>query len=164
MYLVRFGWGMTVGDLTDYGVERMDDEAVHDFLAANRVGVLGLPTEDLPYMVPISYGYDGGEYVYFNYVVGDASQKAQLSAEKRRAAFLVFDAASAAEWTSVALAGTLSPVDESEVESLGVDVEDIWSPAAVEAAKAAEDTQLYRFWIQNERGITHSDVPAEFEA
>lgn len=153
---------MTVDDLADYGVERMDEDAVHEFLAARRVGVLGLPTDDLPYMVPISYGFDGEEYLYFTYVVGGASQKTLLTEEKRRAGFLVYDAASETQWTSVALEGTLSRLDEHDIEALDPSVREIWTPAALKAAKAGEETRMYRFWIQNERGITHSDVPPGF--
>lgn len=155
---------MTVDDLADYGVERLDEAAVHEFLEANRVGVLGLPTDDLPYMVPISYGYDGAEYLYFTYVVGGTSQKALLTDEKRRAGFLVYDTASDAQWTSVALEGTLSRVDGDEIEALDPAVRETWSPAALEAAKAGEETRMYRLWIQNERGISQSDEPPGFEA
>jgi nitroimidazol reductase NimA-like FMN-containing flavoprotein (pyridoxamine 5'-phosphate oxidase superfamily) len=49
---------VTVDELTDYGLERMDDDAIRDCLAAESVGVLGLPTDDVPYLLPLSYGYD----------------------------------------------------------------------------------------------------------
>lgn len=152
---------MTVEDLTEYGVEQLDAAAVHEFLATQRVGVLGLPTEDLPYMIPLSYGYDGEEYIYFTYIVGDSSQKTILTEEKTRASFLVYDAPSETNWTSVALEGTLSSVPAEDLDTVADAVDDAWSPIALEAAKAEEDTRVYRFWIQHERGISHGDMPPD---
>lgn len=152
---------MTVEDLSKYGVERLDADDVRDFLAAQYVGVLGIPTGDLPYMVPLSYAFDGEEYIYFKYIVGKASQKTLLSEETTAASFLVFDAPSETQWTSVALEGTLSRVGDHEVESVAEAVGDAWTPAGLRDAKEAEETRVYRFWIQHERGIRHAEVPPE---
>jgi nitroimidazol reductase NimA-like FMN-containing flavoprotein (pyridoxamine 5'-phosphate oxidase superfamily) len=44
---------MTIDELADHGVERMDEETIREFLETQGIGVLGLPTERLPYMVPL---------------------------------------------------------------------------------------------------------------
>lgn len=152
---------MTVEDLSQYGVDRLDEADVRGFLAAQDVGVLGLPTEDIPYLVPLSYAFDGGEYLYFKYIVGESSQKTLLTEETTAASFLVFDAPAERQWTSVALDGTLNRVENHEVEALASAVGDTWTPAGLRAAKEDEDTRMYRFWIQHERGIRYAGVPPE---
>jgi len=52
---------VTVDELSEHGVERMDEGDIRAFLSAQRVGVLGLPTAELPYVIPLSYGLDGDE-------------------------------------------------------------------------------------------------------
>lgn len=150
---------MTVDELEEHGVEQMDEAAIHSFLADQAVGVLGLPTERLPYMLPISFGFDGEENLYFTYVVGEVSQKALVSDETNVASFLVFDAPTETHWTSVALEGTLSRVPDEEVDSVAASLESTWRPAALERASESGETRLYRFWIQNRTGIRHAESP-----
>lgn len=152
---------MTVEDLSEYGVDRLDEADVRGFLSAQSVGVLGLPTGNLPYMVPLSYAFDGDEYLYFKYIVGQSSQKTLRTEETTAASFLVFDAPSERQWTSVALEGTLSRVGDQEIESVASAVGDTWTPAGLREAKEAEETRVYRFWIQHERGIRYAGVPPE---
>ena len=150
---------MTIDEFETYGVERMDGEAIGSFLTAQRVGVLGLPTDRLPYMIPISYAFDGESNLYFSYLVGETSQKATLTEETAVASFLVFDAHSEYMWRSVALEGTLSPVPEDEVDSLVDSMEGLWRPDALERASEVEDSRLYRLEIQNRTGVKHFVTP-----
>lgn len=150
---------MTLDELEGHGVERMDEEAIRNFLSNQGVGVLGLPTEQLPYMLPLSYGFDGEENLYFTYVVGEVSQKALMSEETSVASFLVFDTPSETLWTSVILEGTLSRVPDHELDSLEAALESNWRPEALERASESAETRVYRFWIQNRTGIRHSGTP-----
>lgn len=150
---------MTIDELSEHGVEQMSEEAIDSFLANRPVGVLGLPTERLPYMIPISYGFDGEENLYFTYVVGEVSQKALVSDETSVASFLVFDAPSETLWTSVALEGTLSRVPDEEIDSVKASLESEWRPEALERASESAEVRLYRLWIQNRTGIRHSGTP-----
>jgi len=34
----------------------MDDGEIRDFLSSQQMGVLGLPGDEVPYLIPISYG------------------------------------------------------------------------------------------------------------
>lgn len=147
---------MTIDELSEHGVERMDPREIREFLSAKRVGVLGLPTAEIPYMIPLSYGFDNDENLYFSYVVGDTSQKGLVSEETSVARFLVFEAPSGTQWTSVSLEGTLGRIPDHELNDI-LDPE--WRPEALAAAAESERTRMYRFWIQNETGIRHSAVP-----
>lgn len=151
---------MTLDELEEYGVERMDEEKIRSFLSNQGVGVLGLPTQQLPYMIPISYGFDGQEDLYFTYVVGEESQKALVSEETKQAGFLVFDAPSETLWTSVAMEGTLTRVPDHEIDSIESSLESNWRPEALERASESEETQVYRFRIENKTGIRHSGIPS----
>jgi nitroimidazol reductase NimA-like FMN-containing flavoprotein (pyridoxamine 5'-phosphate oxidase superfamily) len=155
---------MTIDELAAHGVERMDEETIRAFLETQGTGVLGLPTERLPYMVPLSYGFDGETNLYFTYVVGDVSQKALLSEETAAASFLVYAADTESMWSSVSLEGTISRVPEREWESLGDALEPLHRPEALREASESEDVQVYRFEIQNQTGIRHAGVPPELES
>lgn len=155
---------MTIDELAAHGVERMDEETIREFLKTQGTGVLGLPTERLPYMVPLSYGFDGESNLYFTYVVGDVSQKALLSEETAVASFLVYTADAESTWSSVSLEGTISRVPEREWDSLGDALEPLQRPEALREASEAEEVQVYRFEIQNQTGIRHAGVPPEMES
>lgn len=52
---------------------RADDGEIEQFLASRGVGVLGLPAEEDPYLVPMSFGFDGGRRLHFTYLTGSTS-------------------------------------------------------------------------------------------
>jgi len=70
---------MTVSALEAAGLTRMDDGEIRSFLSNRRVGVLGLPTDDGPYMIPLSFGYDEEQTLYFTFVGGPSSRKQTLA-------------------------------------------------------------------------------------
>lgn len=148
---------MTIDELAEHGVERMDETEIRTFLSEQGVGVLGIPTQELPYMLPLSYGFDGEENLYFTYIVGETSQKTLVSDEQSAARFLVFEAPSETRWASVSLDGTLTRVPEHEVDSLGDSLEANLQPDALRDALESEDTRVYRFWIQSMTGIRNTD-------
>lgn len=86
---------MTVEALGDVGIERMTDSEVREFLTSQGVGVLGLSAEDGPYLVPMSFGFDGEAALYFTFLVGAASRKVELADAADTVRFLVYDARSA---------------------------------------------------------------------
>jgi len=65
---------LTVEDLEAFGLVPMDAEEIRWFLAADSVGVLGLPGEDPPILRPMSYGYDRTS-LYLRFVFGADSEK-----------------------------------------------------------------------------------------
>lgn len=150
---------MTLDELEGHGVERMDDAEIRSFLSNQGVGVLGLPADGIPYMIPISYGYDGEDDLYFTYVVGEGSRKTLVSEATDVASFLVFDPTSKTLWTSVALEGTLARVPDDEIDSLAASLESNWRPEALERASESADTRVYRFQIRDWTGIRHSGIP-----
>ena len=110
---------MTIDELEVYGLAEMDRGAVEACLADNEVGVLGLADDGVPYLLPLSYAFDGDDRLYFTYVLGESSRKGALTERAGRGRFLVYDAETPFRWRSVSLVGTLSAVPEEEWAELG---------------------------------------------
>ncbi len=154
---------MTVDDLEAYGLVRMDDPAIERFLTNQRVGVLGLSDESVPYLLPLSFGYDGGDRLYFTYVVGEESQKQDLTERAIEASFLVFQVDTMYNWQSVSLTGSLSPVPESEWDELESVLAGAWRPEVFAAAAGSESVVVYAFEINERSGLKHVGLPPGFE-
>ena len=76
----------------------MDDDAIRAFLANQKMGVLGLPTDDIPYLLPMSFGFDDESTLYFTFVGGPDSRKRGLIEATDRAQFLTYTAESPFTW------------------------------------------------------------------
>jgi nitroimidazol reductase NimA-like FMN-containing flavoprotein (pyridoxamine 5'-phosphate oxidase superfamily) len=153
---------MTVEELGEYGMEEMDDAEVERFLSSQSMGVLGLPTEDTPYLLPMSYGFDGGSSLYFFYVVGEQSRKDELSTQTKNASFLVYSAETAFNWESVLMTGRIRKLPEENRTDIMEDVAPSWRPELFETASKIQETHLYEFRIQEWTGIKHTGIPQGF--
>jgi len=154
---------MTVDGLAEYGMEPMTDANIRSFLSTRSVGVLGLPTDDLPMLRPLSFWFDGSDTLYFVYVLGDLSEKYDLSQQVDRARFLVYSAETPFNWRSVILTGSISEVPESEHAALLAEMEIRWRPDIFERASVSEPTAVYRFEIIEQTGIKHLGLPPGLE-
>jgi len=154
---------MTIDELSDYGMDRMNDDEIRGFLSSQSVGVLGLPTENVPVMRPLFFWYDGDSQIYFLYVIGPGSQKEDLSDRADVARFLVYNVDTPFMWTSVLLTGPISDVPESEREPIEDVMEMRWRPDLFEQAGTSENTKLYQLQIEDQAGITHRGLPPAFD-
>lgn len=152
---------MTVEELTQYGLEAMDENAIEEFLESQSVGVLGLPTDDVPYMLPLSYAYDG-ESLYFTYLLGESSRKERLTEASSRGGFLVYDAETMFRWKSVLLTGTLSSVPESEWGDLAAHPTNSWRPSVLQSASTSAGVRVYEFDIEEQGGIEQTGLAPRF--
>ncbi|WP_338729851.1 pyridoxamine 5'-phosphate oxidase family protein [Haladaptatus sp. DJG-WS-42] len=154
---------MTIDDLGEYGVVRMDDEEVTKFLSSQHVGVLSLPTDGAPSMRPLSFWFDGKHRLYFLYLGGESGRKALLSDEADTARFLVYRAETMFNWRSILLTGTISQVEDDQ-HALDELMALPQRPDLFKEAIDAEETVLYRFDITEQTGIKHLGLPAGLEA
>jgi nitroimidazol reductase NimA-like FMN-containing flavoprotein (pyridoxamine 5'-phosphate oxidase superfamily) len=154
---------MTVEELHSFGLRRMDDGEVRDFLANQGFGVLGLVGEDAPYLVPLSYGFDGEASLYFTYLQGADSRKEALSERGATARFLVYAAETAFNWRSVLLTGTIQPIPRSEWPAISADLSDAWRPDLLERASEELSVSVYAFRVDERTGIKHAGLPPDFE-
>ena len=153
---------MTVDELGDYGVKSMTDEEVTGYLASHSVGVLALPADGAPSMRPLSFAFEG-DCLYFLYVVGNGSRKAELTDHADRARFLVYSAETPFNWRSVLLAGTIDEVSDDEETAARDALRGAWRPDVFEQAGDAETVRLYRFDIDERTGLKHLGLPPGFE-
>lgn len=154
---------MGIEKLEEFGVERMDEQAIHGFLSSQKTGVLGLPTQDSPYLLPISYGYDGESALYFTYFVSSNSRKQTLSEQTDTASFLVYSVDSMFMWESVVLTGTLDEVPEEEWEAIDDVLDEVWRPDIFKREELSGDIAVYAFRIDDQSGMRHTGLPPEFD-
>jgi len=155
--------GMSTDELQEYGLVEMDDSEIQGFLSSQKVGVLGLPEEDGPYLFPLSFGYDGGERLYFTYLLGSGSHKAAATEATDTASFLVYKVDTMYNWESVLLSGSIAEVPESEWDSLEELLSNVWRPSVLEAATKSGAIAVYEFRIDQQTGIKHQGLPPALE-
>ncbi|WP_123538192.1 pyridoxamine 5'-phosphate oxidase family protein [Halosimplex salinum] len=153
---------MTIDELTDFGMHEMSDDEVEGFLSTQSMGTLGLPTDAQPYLVPMSYGYDGGSRLYFYFVVGTESRKVELADRAEKAAFLVYSAETAFNWESVVLTGTLRQLPADRRGDVDEAATPTWRPELFETASESLETQIYEFRIEEWTGVRHTGLPPGF--
>lgn len=151
---------MTVEEFGPLGLEELDEGETTDFLTSQGYGVLGLP-DAVPYMLPMSFGYDGSD-LYFTYVVGDDSRKTELTADGTRARFLVFDAASAFQWTSVVVTGEVRRLAADEWDDFEGVMENAWRPDIFTDTEVDVDVEVYRLHADEQVGYRHAGLPPGF--
>ena len=154
---------MTVDELESHGLVRMDDAEIRGFLASQSTGVLGLPAEDAPYLIPMSFGFDG-EALYFSYVLGAESRKAALTEEGAPARFLVYRVDTTFNWESALLSGTIEAIPDPERDAVMETVRITWRPELFERAEGTEEVRLYRFRVADWTGVKHTGLPPAFES
>ncbi|MFU8868345.1 pyridoxamine 5'-phosphate oxidase family protein [Natronococcus sp.] len=154
---------MSVDELREYGLVEMNDSEVRNFLSTQKTGVLGLPDEGAPYLIPLSFGYDGDSRLYFTYLLGSSSRKEALTERAEGASFLAFSVDTAYNWESVLLSGRISAVSESSWDELEEVLADVWRPSLLESASHSGEVAVYEFRIEEQTGIKHQGLPPAFE-
>jgi nitroimidazol reductase NimA-like FMN-containing flavoprotein (pyridoxamine 5'-phosphate oxidase superfamily) len=106
--------------MSDLEAIEMDGDERDDFLGAGGTGVIALSSadEESPHAVPVSYGYDGTEDVfYFRLSTGPDSEKGPLA--DRPVTFVTYGAADD-DWRSVVAKGRLrsTTAESIAIESL----------------------------------------------
>lgn len=155
---------MTVGKLRGLGLESMDDEEVDAFLRTQGVGILALPTGGVPYVLPMSFGYVGGDKIYFTFLMGEQSRKADLIEDGLRARFLVYSARSMFTWQSVLVTGQLKTVPDDEWEEMDGVMENAWRPDLLQGALDEDDITCCQLDIEETTGYKHTGLPEGFES
>lgn len=149
---------MAANEIGESGTDRMTDGEIDAFLTERGVGVLGLPSAAAPYLLPMSFGYDGERTIYFVFLLfGTESRKQTLGDRAERASFLVYDAESIHEWRSVALEGRIAPVPEDDWDRLRAAMENAWHPSLFSSANPTRGVEGYRFRIDEQTGIRSAD-------
>lgn len=150
---------MSISAMTESGIVPMDDDQISDFLLQQGVGILGIPDEEFPYLVPLSFGYDGDSAVYFVYLLfGPESRKEKLTEQAGRGRLLVYSAQSIHEWQSVSVTGRITTIPDAEWSTLQETMENAWHPDLFSSASPMRGVRGYRFDIEDWSGIQYGVV------
>lgn len=153
---------MTVDTLLEHGLERMSADAIDNFLQAQNHGVLGLPDRPAPYLLPLTFGYDGDDTLLFTFFVEGESRKVARSEAAEAASFLVYQADSAFLWQSVLLEGTVSELPASAWDDYEDAIPTAWRLELFERAKEAAGIRLFGIDVGDRAGLKYAEVPPGF--
>ena len=96
----------------------MDRAEIDDLLTERGIGVLSLANDGVPYGLPLSFGYDGADRLYFLFAGHSAEGKKVRYAEgSAEASLLVLDVASDNEWRSAIVRGPFHRITPDEWEA-----------------------------------------------
>lgn len=155
---------MSVNELEAAGITRMDEAEIAGFLSSQGVGVLGLPDEPVPYMIPMSFGFDGEDALYFTYFTGAESRKRTLTERAETARFLVYKATSQFSWQSVQVAGPIERVPESERADVEAVMDNAWHPDVFDPNGLNDGVAVYRLRIETRVGMKQNALPPRFRS
>ncbi|SDX16120.1 hypothetical protein SAMN05443574_11651 [Haloarcula vallismortis] len=89
----------------------VDESDVDEVLVESGVGVLSMAVDGVPYGVPLSFGYDGDDTLYFVFLGASAELRKEMYAEQTDvASFTTFDVDPNGAWRSVIVAGPLNRI------------------------------------------------------
>lgn len=147
---------MPLDEVAESSPEPMTDARIREVLTEHGVGILGLVAGGAPYLVPMSFGYDGESALYFVFLLfGEQSRKETLAEREGEASFVVYSADSVHEWYSVRLTGHVEAVADDGWGQLREAMENAWHPDLFSAASPMRGTKGYRFRIDEWTGIHH---------
>lgn len=150
---------MSISAIVESGMVSMDDDQISDFLTQQGVGILGIPDEEFPYLVPLSFGYDGDSAIYFVYLLfGTESRKETLTDQAQRGRLLVYNARSMHEWQSVSATGQISAINDDEWDTLQATMENAWHPDLFSSATPMRGVRGYRFDIEDWAGVQYGVI------
>ncbi|WP_339104742.1 pyridoxamine 5'-phosphate oxidase family protein [Haloterrigena salinisoli] len=93
----------------------MADAEIDDFLGQHETGVLSLARTDDPYAIPISYGYDDAERVFYMRLVSTPESEKREFLESSPAARLVVYDEQDSTYRSVIATGNLEDIPPAEL-------------------------------------------------
>lgn len=96
------------------GIE-MDDAEIDEVLTEVGIGILSMSAEGVPYGVPLSFGYDGDNRLYFVFLSTSTELRKEAYAEQASiASFATFDVDPDGSWRSVIVAGAIDRITIDE--------------------------------------------------
>ena len=109
--------------MVDTGAVEMDEEERAELLETGGTGVLSVSASetDPPYSIPVSYGYDPvDEVFFFRLAFQPDSEKVAVVENDSPASFVTFEETDAG-WQSVVATGTLEEIEESDTPTVALD-------------------------------------------
>ncbi|NLV15354.1 pyridoxamine 5'-phosphate oxidase family protein [Haloarcula argentinensis] len=96
----------------------LEESIIDEVLTERGVGVLSMAAEGVPYGVPLSFGYDGEDTLYFVFLGATTELRKESYAEQTDvASFTTFDIGQDGTWRSVIVSGPLNRIEIDEWDS-----------------------------------------------
>jgi nitroimidazol reductase NimA-like FMN-containing flavoprotein (pyridoxamine 5'-phosphate oxidase superfamily) len=93
----------------------LDESGIDELLTEAGVGVLSMSADGVPYGVPLSFGYDGDDNLYFVFLGSTTELRKETYAEQSEvASFTTSDISTDGSWRSVIVAGPLDRITPGE--------------------------------------------------
>jgi hypothetical protein len=93
----------------------LDEGEIDEVLTEVGVGVLSMSADGVPYGVPLSFGYDGVDSLYFVFLGATAQLRKETYAEQSDvASFTTFEVDPDGSWQSVIVSGPLERITIEE--------------------------------------------------
>ena len=125
----------------------MDESDIDDMLLAHDWGTLALATDDVPYSIPMTYGFDGDD-VYFGFIDDKPrNEKFSYLGEGKPARLLVMDIEAKFDWRTVAVSGPIRSLShgsshwETMLDVLG---ENTWFASDYDRVRVVEKIHGWR--------------------
>jgi nitroimidazol reductase NimA-like FMN-containing flavoprotein (pyridoxamine 5'-phosphate oxidase superfamily) len=137
-----------------YG-NQMSEADCKAFLREQGSGVLSLAREGTAYGIPVSFGFDGEDTLYF-LLAGfhEPSRKKEFARATERASFLTYEGGSREDWRSVIAAGSLDVVPKDDLKQAREHVEDnAWFPDLFSKADPRGDVEVWRLRVDSLSGL-----------
>lgn len=146
---------MVTPDIEPLAHSRMSETEIDRFLTRQGIGILALARANDAYSVPLSFGYDGDDRLYFVFLQGaPASRKAEFAAATERASFSAYEVASRDDWESVHVEGPLAEVGDENWDDLVAAIEDnAWYPSLFRESEPMADFRGYALLAEEVTGL-----------
>jgi len=117
-------------------------------------GVLSMVHEGVPYGLPMSFGFDGGDELYFVFVGHEGEgRKVTYAAHTDRASFLAYDVRDDGGWRSAIATGPLDRVMADGWEAARDALADnAWHPRLLTDADPQRDPRVWALTIDERTG------------
>jgi nitroimidazol reductase NimA-like FMN-containing flavoprotein (pyridoxamine 5'-phosphate oxidase superfamily) len=144
---------MVTTDTDPLAANRMADEEVDVVLERAGVGVLSLARDAEAYGVPVSFGFDGADRVYFVFVgFGPGSRKEAFAEATRRASFAVYEVSDVDDWRSVLVEGPIERTTDWAAARATFE-DNAWYPSLFREADPMRSLDVWTLRVEAKSGL-----------
>lgn len=130
------------------------DEEIDEVLTEMGIGVLSMSADGVPYGVPLSFGYDGEDTLYFVFLDASTELRKERYAEQADiASFTTFDVDPDGSWRSVIVAGSLERITIDEWDTAREAMADnAYQSELLSEYELQENTNVWALTIEERSG------------
>jgi hypothetical protein len=138
----------------------MSDAEISRLLTDRGVGVLSLADGDVPYGVPLSFGYDGDDRLYFLFAGhSEAGKKVRYAEQSAEASFLVFEVTANGAWRSAIVSGPLERITPTEWDAAREAMADnAYRPDLLTDVDVRSDPRVWALGVADASGRSMGDA------